>query len=171
MESAVPVPSHFLQQHPASTVGARTARPRGKMGLMGTHALSGASRQLSQRESQESWWRSYPFALASPFGRGGFAKQRRRGRAIFPTFSPSQLRCAQQLVPHSVADATSLPGRGESFKGRAKNRGGEVHLFAKGTISEGAVCAADWGSWCELHSFSLAFARQLPHGGSLFSIR
>ena len=39
-------------------------------------ALSGASRQLSQRESQARNGK----ALASPFGRGGFAKQRRRGR-------------------------------------------------------------------------------------------
>ena len=34
----------------------------------------------------------------------------------------SQIR----LTPHSVADATSLPGRGESVKGRGKKRCGQV---------------------------------------------
>ena len=56
-------------------------------------------------------------------------------------------------------------------KGEPRSVAVKFFSLPKGPISEGAVCAADWGSWLtELPQSRLAPC-QLSHGGSLFSIR
>ena len=54
-------------------------------------------------------------------------------------------RCAMPAVPLLALCATS-PGRGSLSQRRSLWRKGQAFSFAKGPISEGAVCEADWGS-------------------------
>ena len=53
-------------------------------------------------------------------------------------------RCAMPAVPLLALCATS-PGRGSLSQRRSLWRKGQAFSFAKGPISEGAVCEADWG--------------------------
>ena len=82
------------------------------------------------------------FARASPFGRGGIASaMTERARPLRGGGTPSVCsRWSQPPVPHSVADATSLPDRGESVQGDGFSGGEKVSGSAIRRPLGGAGC-------------------------------